>query len=728
MNSHDRRVGVALGWRWFSKPERENRPLRSRRILAAAVAIWVAVLGATLWQANDDRIERGRAQQPAPAAGASLFRVLQTDTPYRGDVWTTVFMDGAGGNRLPSPPGVPTFVAYGETYVSPAVQDAMERDPTIAARVPGTVVGTITDDGLQSPDQYFVYTGANSGPHWRGASGWGSDVVAVSRAGVPRWPLLALVVVLMGLPALILARATGRMSALSRQRSLAALHLVGAPASSLALASTVDAALSASIGTAFGTIASAVTVAIMHESTALGLAWFAPQTLVSLPVVTVAWLALSTAVGGDAWRMTRQDLRTPWVARAGGPRPVRRWTAVPLVTGVAGLAGIVISDVFLGAQVPPAWSIAYFFGGGLLAVAGAIAGLPLILEMTSRRLRRRDSRQTAAGFVAARRLAWRRDSIAASVLGVVIIGISGLVGAGALADLAAISPNYPQGDRYSLQGLAGRQLRSALEVDGATRVLQVTQDRKTLIVAECDQLARVLAMTDPQLTDSFGRQCTPDNVFRIARGGAASDDRVVLPGVTNSMLRFATLATADPATFDTPRGQHDIIAWPGPTTRDVDRYIAAVAAAGPQVQVTNLSADSYKPMVAPTRRLLIVCTIAGLLTAMALLVLTALDNYRRTRADSARLVALGAPSRTAALIHARAFGTGVAVALIVGIGIGLLAATVYDNAGGLVSGPGSLGLGLAGVATVISALAVVVVWITARREAFANPLETMQSD
>ncbi|WGL50780.1 hypothetical protein P5P86_12480 [Nocardioides sp. BP30] len=53
-------------------------------------------------------------------------------------------------------------------------------------------------------------------------------------------------------------------------------------------------------------------------------------------------------------------------------------------------------------------------------------------------------------------------------------------------------------------------------------------------------------------------------------------------------------------------------------------------------------------------------------------------------------------------MHAGAYGAGLNVAALAGVGIGLLTATVHDVAGGLVPGPGWLGL----VVAVLTALVV----------------------
>lgn len=720
----DRLVGLTLGWRWFRRPAPANQPLRARRIAAAACAVFVAVLGATLWQANADREARGQAQQPRPSSAEdSTFEVRQTDTPYDGDVWTTVFMSGSAD--APAPPGLPEFPSPGATYVSPAVEVAMGTDPSLAARVPGTVIGTVGTPGLQSPDQYFVYAGAEPGAHWRHAKGWGSDVVAVARPSVPSLALLGLIAILMGLPALMLARATGRMSAVTRQRSLAACHLLGIPSRALVTASATDAALCGLVGGVAGSIGAAVAVLLVHDSTLLGIAWFPKAMLISPTVLVVSIVGLATLVALDAAKSTRKDLRNPIAGRAGSPRPLRTWTATPLFVGILGLASIVATSHLLGIHVPPAWAITYFFVGGVATTIAALAGLPVLVAGISRRLRLWSGR-SAATFVAVRRLSWQRDSIASAAVGIVVVAISGLVAAGALADLKALSPEHPEGDRYAVQGLAGTELAEALDVPAPARMLQVSDGPRTTNVAECPMLVEFVELSHPGAGESFRDQCEPGMTFRLATQGSPGPDRIVIPGLLDSAMRGSTMVALDPSTPPDLKGQHDIIAYPGPHQSDVDEYIGAVVAVAHQAEVSNLTADPYKPMVPPTQHLLIVCMLFGLLTAAALLVLTSLDAHRRARADGARLVAIGASQSFAARVHTLTYALGVAVALGVGVLIGGLNATVYDIAGGLVPHPGGIGLLLALIAVLVTAAATIGTWLTVRRAHHGTLVDDMR--
>ncbi|GAA1972154.1 hypothetical protein GCM10009798_36640 [Nocardioides panacihumi] len=694
-------------------------------MVAAGVATWVALLGATLWQANDDRAERGRAQEPRPAVGAHhSFEAFQTDTPYDGDVWTTIHVgalqDGADPATV-TPPGVPAFLAPGTTYVSPAVRRAMARDPLAVGRVPGRIIGTIAESGLQSPDQLLVYSAGTPGPLWRRATGWGSPVVEVPRGSIPSGPLLGLVALLVGVPSILLARATSRMSAVSRQRSLAASHLIGVPIRTLATAAALDASLCAVTGFVGGSAVAIASVLAVHRTRLLGIEWFPPASVVSPPVALMVGLVLIGLISREAARSTRRDLQTPLSARAGGPRPTRPRRIVPMLLGVAGLAGMVFAYVVLGVHLRNGPAIVYFYAGGALATLGAFSAMPVVLQLWSRRPRRREPRSTES-FLAVRRLSWQRDALAAACIGFTVVGLCCLVGAAALADLDNLSVPSAAGDEWDVQVAHDTDLAPTLAVPHAPRMLDVSgaaegaEGVHHTLVADCSTLARIIELTSPGLGDRFTRQCHPGRTFRVASHGAPNVTRVVLPGGADSILGHSDVVAADPTGVTLPAGQRDILVFPGATDAQVDAYVSRVMAVAPEVQVSDLEADAFAPMVTPTRRLMLGCTIGGMLTAGALLVLCALDQRRLSRMDDARLVALGATRRLTARAHAETFARAAAVALGVGLLVGGLDGTVYDRVGGLAAGPGGTGVILALVAVAVATAAVVLTWLMALPE------------
>jgi hypothetical protein len=293
------------------------------------------------------------------------------------------------------------------------------------------------------------------------------------------------------------------------------------------------------------------------------------------------------------------------------------------------------------------------------------------------------------------------------------VPVAALVGAGAIADLDAMTVSHPEGDTYALQGLRGAELRAALKVEVPLRLLQVTpraDTSNTIDVADCATLRSFVELTSPDVGELFARQCRPGATFTIVSEGRPGLHRILLPPESAGLLRDATIISTNPASVSLPAGQRDLIALPGADRQVVQDYVSRVMSVAPQVQVTDLSQDSYAPFVQPTRRQLFMCTGIGLLAASALLTLASLDNRRRTRLDDARLVALGASRRLAARVHAVTFGYGATVTVSIGVLIGTLGALVYDHVGGLASGPGGLGLAVAGGSVLVGGAAVLMAW------------------
>jgi hypothetical protein len=400
-------------------------------------------------------------------------------------------------------------------------------------------------------------------------------------------------------------------------------------------------------------------------------------------------------------------------ARDGGPRSGSWWRIAPLVVGVAALAGVVLSRDLLGQRTSPVLCLWYLFVGGGLATFGAFAALGQVLRWCARRWQQSASRAT--GRLASRRLWWDSDTVATSCAVIVVMAVSGMAGAGGVADLAAISPTRAAGDTFDLQSIDAASTARALQVPGL-RILQVGRGAHALDIASCATLARVVATTAPDLVDEFRGQCRPGHEFRLSGVGVPSATRIVLPGLQSSELLDVRVLPSPPGSQVTAARSPSIIAWPGAETDDVDHYLAQVLRVAPLTQITDTSADSYKPMVAPTRRLLLVCTIGGLLVGMCLMVITSLDTLSRTRSQQARLLVLGAGRGVAVRAHVLAFGMGAGVALLIGLTIGTLVAAVYDMAGAMVKDPGVLGWEMAALAAALTGAGVLVSSFAAHRD------------
>lgn len=124
-----------------------------------------------------DRAQRVEDRRiPITAEGSGGLRVGDRSTTYRGVPLTIVALAGPGDRR---PPGVRKLPAPGEVVASPALA-ALLRDrgarAELAARLPGSVVGLVRDEGLAHPDELIAYLGVTSegmGPQAERLVVWG---------------------------------------------------------------------------------------------------------------------------------------------------------------------------------------------------------------------------------------------------------------------------------------------------------------------------------------------------------------------------------------------------------------------------------------------------------------------------------------------------------------------------------------------------------------------------
>jgi hypothetical protein len=153
-------------------------------------------------------------------------------------------------------PGLPKLPAAGEFYASPALSQLLATVPAdeLAARFPGTAVGTIGAAGLRSPDELAIVIGRS--PTELEAL---PRTIRVSRIQTAPRGLstsqfyqfgFALGAAALAVPMLILIGTATRMAAGRREERYAAMRLVGATRMQISVVASVEAV----VGAAFGAI------------------------------------------------------------------------------------------------------------------------------------------------------------------------------------------------------------------------------------------------------------------------------------------------------------------------------------------------------------------------------------------------------------------------------------------------------------------------------------------
>jgi hypothetical protein len=319
-------------------------------LAAVAVAIGAAILlfALAFRPALDERAHRAAWRtdyQLSPsmtAADAAILVASQVDS-YQGQPLVTILVTGLVDDP-PRPPGVDRIPGPGEAVVSPALAARIAAVPSdqLGDRI-GTVIGTIGDAGLRSPDELVAIRGLTvealtqlgSAP----VTGFGGTPHAPE---IPPIALLLIVLAVIGalVPVAVFVSTATRLSAARREQRMAALRLIGATSRQIRALAIVEATLVTVAGVILGIgvflLARPVVATIpLDEAT-----WF-PDTIVP-PLVPAALLLLTIPLVGAlaAIAALRRVEITPLGVqrRQTPPMPsVRR--AVPLVISLIALVG-----------------------------------------------------------------------------------------------------------------------------------------------------------------------------------------------------------------------------------------------------------------------------------------------------------------------------------------------------------------------------------------------------
>lgn len=299
-----------------------------------------------------------------------------------------VLLLAADGDATPqAPPGAFEFPAPGTAYVSPALMDALDADPSLAARVPGTVVGEIDPEGLSSPDALQALVGRGSDePLPYEATGWGALSADVPQA-LPVTPSRLMLSLLAFVPWFTLVTAVGIAQVAAVRSRLASLALVGASRRDLRRVVGVLEARAAVPPSLLGAGAGAVVVHIAGPRGILGISFFAPSWARSVLLVVLVALAQVLLCCAVASRAAERSAKDPFGSRNGPRAAAPAWS---VVCGVLG--GVSLVALWAGRWVrheqgaPSATTTVLFLAASLAAIIGAGAAAGRIVAARARQL------------------------------------------------------------------------------------------------------------------------------------------------------------------------------------------------------------------------------------------------------------------------------------------------------------------------------------------------------
>ena len=215
----------------------------------------------------------------------------------------------------PTPPGVDRLPGPGEAVVSPALAALMKDVPAdqLGDRI-GTVVGTVGDAGLRSPDELVAIIGLDPAAlETLGASPITGFDGTPPTPDIPPVAILMIVLAVIGalVPVAVFVSTATRLSAARREQRLAALRLVGATGSQVTALAAVEALFVTIIGVVAGIGLFLLTRPLVAKIPLDNATWFPASIVPPLVPALVLLLAIPVVGVGAAVVALRRVVVTP---------------------------------------------------------------------------------------------------------------------------------------------------------------------------------------------------------------------------------------------------------------------------------------------------------------------------------------------------------------------------------------------------------------------------------
>ncbi|MFJ9151111.1 FtsX-like permease family protein [Streptomyces sp. NPDC102270] len=330
---------------WHIVRSSGRRGLQSRLLAAGAAAVGTFVLLVIVAAAlgSGARADHTAWRTPEPAKHGTAVQALATTYVRHEPVTVVSLAQLPERSGTPAPPGLTSFPAKGEVYVSPALASLLHELPAnqLADRFPKvSSYGTIGAAGLASPDELVAVVGrAPTDPAVsRAAEGSTvSDIDQAARAEITGFSgthaslftaydqQIALVgMALLVMPVVVLAAASGRLGAARREQQLAALRLAGAtPRQIIGMTALETAALGAAGALTGAALYAGLLPLLVEIPYGIG-GWYVSQLWVGLPWLATVVVAVTALITLSAVSMLRQVATSPLgVAQQADPRRTR---------------------------------------------------------------------------------------------------------------------------------------------------------------------------------------------------------------------------------------------------------------------------------------------------------------------------------------------------------------------------------------------------------------------
>jgi hypothetical protein len=525
-------------------------PALARLILVDSRGAWVRLVGVTAgvavgvtlflllfgaYGALDDRQDRSSWLSVSAGeyvAGSEAAVSIGDDSVLamagfdrHADAFITRLDIAATENSTVQIPGLASAPVDGEFYASPALARLLEATPAaeLGDRY-GTLVGTLPNSVLSSPDSLVAVTGTDAQTILASPAGLLTSEFTANPYGGNQNYLFVTIIggIAVLLPVLLLVAIVTKLGAAERRERFATLRLIGATPGTVTRLAALETAVVSLVGGLLGVLL-AVFLRPLAAMISIDDGTFFLADLRVDPLTTGLVVAATTAGAtlAAAWSIRRAHIGPLGSTRQQHEKQPRALRLLPLVLGV-GVMTITSAASQLG--VLPIDSGVPLIGGFLITSLGLIVAGPYLVWRTSLFLSRRIN--SAAGVVAVNRVRRAPAATFRSVSGLVVALFMVSVFAGAASTATEDST-----------------------VTDSPGLLPVTSLSASLDPVRPPDPARLAAAVQ-KLNDTPG-------VTRVTVAhGSATDDIVdygqsVVPAAATTALGFTSAPTGDFVSFDT---------------------------------------------------------------------------------------------------------------------------------------------------------------------------------